>query len=100
VGFEYEPLGDRLIAEVIPEAEVSAGGVHLPEQARERDPKGRVVAVGPGARDSNGVVHALELQVGDEIVYHRHGGTPLKAGDGEAEYVVLREVDVFARRNS
>lgn len=89
------PLGDRLIVEDIPEAEMTAGGIVLPEMARDREraPRAKVLAVGPGTERDDGSMRPIDIREGDIVLYSRFGGTAVKSGDDE--FVVLRESDVL-----
>jgi chaperonin GroES len=89
-----KPLGDRLIVEVLEEEEVTASGIVLPDTAKEKPQRGRVLAVGKG-RWEDGKLIPLDVSEGDEIIYSKYGGTEVKVG-GE-EYLVLRESDVLAK---
>lgn len=86
------PLGDRIIVEPVA-AETEVNGIILPDVAQERPSKAVVVAVGPGSRDQNGVVHAPGVAKGDTILFSKFGGQPLEH-DGN-EYLILREGDVL-----
>ncbi len=90
-----QPLGDRLIVEVLEEEEETVSGIVLPDTAREKPQRGRVLAVGPGSRDESGNFVAMDLAEGDEIVFSKYGGTEIK--DGVDEYLILRESDVLAK---
>jgi chaperonin GroES len=90
-----QPLGDRLIVEVLEEEELTASGIVLPDTAREKPQRGRVLAVGPGTRDENGAYVPLDLEEGDEIVFSKYGGTEITIGADE--YLILRESDVLAK---
>ena len=90
-----QPLGDRLIVEVLEEEEVTVSGIVLPDTAKEKPQRGRVLAVGPGPRDENGNYVKMELEEGDEIVFSKYGGTEIKLGADE--YLILRESDVLAK---
>src|SRR5690348_2624354 len=90
-----KPLGDRLIVEVLEEEETTSSGIVLPDTAKEKPQRGRVLAVGPGARDENGNHVAIDLEEGDEIVFSKYGGTEIKVG--VEEYLILRESDVLAK---
>jgi chaperonin GroES len=85
---DLKPLGDRLIVEV------TVSGIVLPDTAKEKPQRGRVLAVGKGHYE-DGQLIPVDLQVGDEIVYSKYGGTEVKIG-GE-EYLILRESDVLAK---
>ena len=90
-----KPLGDRLIVEVLDEEDVTFSGIVLPDTAKEKPQRGRVLAVGPGSRDDNGKFIAMDLDEGDEIVFSKYGGTEIKVGTDE--YLILRESDVLAK---
>jgi chaperonin GroES len=90
-----KPLGDRLIVEVLEEEETTVSGIVLPDTAKEKPQRGRVLAVGPGPRDEDGNFIAMDLAEGDEIVFSKYGGTEIKVGADE--YLILRESDVLAK---
>jgi chaperonin GroES len=92
---DLQPLGDRLIVEVLEEDLTTASGIVLPDTAKEKPQRGRVLAVGPGPRDDDGEYIKMELEVGDEIVFSKYGGTEIKVGVDE--YLILRESDVLAK---
>src|SRR5437879_10593452 len=83
-----QPLGNRLIVEVLDEEESTVSGIVLPDTAREKPQRGRVVAVGPG-RYEDGELVPLDVKKGDEVVFSKYGGTEVKVG-GE-EYLILRD---------
>ena len=90
------PLGDRLIVEPLEEEQTTAGGIVLPDTAQEKPQRGRVLAVGPGARNSEtGERIAMDVAEGDTVVYSKYGGTEIKVGGDE--YLILRESDVLAK---
>ena len=89
------PLGDRLIVEVLDEEELTVSGIVLPDTAREKPQRGRVLAVGPGGRDEDGKYIEMDVAVGDEIVFSKYGGTEIKLGTDEV--LILRESDVLAK---
>jgi chaperonin GroES len=90
-----KPLGDRLIVEVLEEEEQTVSGIVLPDTAKEKPQRGRVLAVGPGSRDESGNFVAMDLEEGDEVVFSKYGGTEIKVGTDE--YLILRESDVLAK---
>jgi chaperonin GroES len=90
-----QPLGDRLIVEVLEEEETTVSGIVLPDTAKEKPQRGRVLAVGPGARNDKGEVVPLEVAEGDEVIYSKYGGTEIKLGADEV--LILRESDVLAK---
>ena len=90
-----KPLGDRLIVEVLEEEETTVGGIVLPDTAKEKPQRGRVLAVGPGSRDDSGKFVPMDLEDGDEVVFSKYGGTEIRVGTDE--YLILRESDVLAK---
>jgi chaperonin GroES len=92
---DLQPLGDRLIVEVLDEEETTIGGIVLPDTAREKPQRGKVLAVGPGARNDKGELVPLDVVEGDEIVFSKYGGTEIKVG--VEDLLILRESDVLAK---
>ena len=93
---DLKPLGDRLIVEVLDEEETTTSGIVLPDTAREKPQRGRVLAVGPGARNTDTGEHIpMDVEEGDEIVFSKYGGTEIKLGVDEV--LILRESDVLAK---
>ena len=92
---DLQPLGDRLIVEAIEEEETTSSGIVLPDTAKEKPQCGRVLAVGPGARNDKGEVVPMEVAEGDEVIYSKYGGTEIKLGADEV--LILRESDVLAK---
>jgi chaperonin GroES len=90
-----QPLGDRLIVEALEDEETTASGIVLPDTAKEKPQRGRVCAIGPGARNDKGELVPLDVAVGDEIIFSKYGGTEIKLGADEV--LVLRESDVLAK---
>jgi chaperonin GroES len=91
-----KPLGDRLIVRAIEEEETTASGIVLPDTAKEKPQKGKVLAVGDGrVNEDTGKRTPLDVAEGDEVLYSKYGGTEIKV-DGE-ELLVLRETDVLAK---
>ena len=91
---QIRPLDDRVLVKPIESEEKTAGGIILPDAAKEKSIQGEVVAVGPGKMTTDGVRVSLELQLGDRVIYSKYGGTEVKF-DGQ-EYLLLREDDVLA----
>jgi chaperonin GroES len=92
---DLKPLGDRLIVEVLEDEEVTDSGIVLPDTAKEKPQRGRVLAVGPGSRNEDGEYVPMDLADGDEIIFSKYGGTEVKLGADE--YLILRESDVLAK---
>jgi chaperonin GroES len=88
------PLGDRVIVEPLEGEEVTSGGIILPETAKEKPQQGNVLAAGPGARDDQGKRIAMDVKVGDTVLYAKYSGTEVKVKD--KKYLILRENDVLA----
>ncbi len=89
-----KPLGDRIVLQAIEAEEKSAGGIFLPDSAKEKPQQGKVIAVGPGKILDNGKVTPVDIAVGDVVYYSKYGGTEVKVGN--EEYIVLRQDDVLA----
>jgi chaperonin GroES len=92
---KLKPLGDRLIVRAIEEEETTASGLVLPDTAKEKPQKGKVLAVGEGRLDDDGKRVPLDVADGDEVLYSKYGGTEIKV-EGE-DLLVLRESDVLAK---
>jgi chaperonin GroES len=91
-----KPLGDRLIVQAIEEEETTASGIVLPDTAKEKPQRGRVLAVGEGRFDDEGEKRIpVDVDEGDEVLYSKYGGTEISV-DGD-ELLVLRESDVLAK---
>ena len=96
---KLKPLGDRLIVQAIEEEQTTASGLVLPDTAKEKPQKGKVIAVGDGKYDEDGEKRIpLDVAEGDEVLYSKYGGTEIKV-EGE-ELLVLRESDVLAKLES
>ncbi len=89
-----KPLADRLVVEPSEQEEVTAGGIILPETAKEKPQQGKVVAAGPGRTDEDGKRVAMEVQVGDKVLYAKYSGTEIKLDNKKV--LILRESDVLA----
>jgi chaperonin GroES len=91
---ELKPLGDRVIVEVLEEEETTISGIVLPDTAKEKPQRGRVLAAGPG-RYEDGKLVPLDVVEGDEVIYSKYGGTEVTVS-GE-DYLILRESDILAK---
>jgi len=89
-----QPLGDRVFVKVSASEEKTAGGILLPDTAKEKPQVGEIAAVGPGRRNDDGSRQEPEIKVGDKVLYSKYAGTDIKFG-GE-EYVLLSEKDILA----
>ena len=92
---DLQPLGDRIIVEVLDEEETTVSGIVLPDTAKEKPQRGNVLAVGPGARDEDGAYIKMDVEVGDEVIFSKYGGTEIKVGTDDV--LILRESDVLAK---
>jgi chaperonin GroES len=92
---DLQPLGDRLIVEVLEEEETTTSGIVLPDTAKEKPQRGRVLAVGPGSRDEDGKHIPMDVVDGDEVIFSKYGGTEIRLGTEEV--LILRESDVLAK---
>ena len=92
---DLQPLGDRLIVEVLEEEETTTSGIVLPDTAKEKPQRGKILAVGPGSRNDSGDLVPMDVAEGDEIIFSKYGGTEVKA-DGE-DVLILRQTDVLAK---
>ncbi len=91
---KLRPLGDRLVVEPIEQEERTAGGIILPETAKEKPQEGKVLAAGPGRRDEDGDYIPMDVKVGDRVLYAKYAGTEVKV-DGK-KLLILKESDVLA----
>ena len=89
----FRPLHDRVLVRRVEADEKTAGGIIIPDTAKEKPQEGEVVAVGPGARDESGKQVALDLKVGDRILFGKWSGTEIKL-DGE-DLIIMKESDVM-----
>ena len=89
-----KPLGDRVVIKPAPAEERTKGGIILPDTAKEKPVIGEVVAVGPGKISDEGKKIALEVKVGDKVLYGKYSGTEVTV-DGD-EVLIMREADIFA----
>jgi chaperonin GroES len=90
---KVKPLGNRIVVQRV-EAKASKGGILLPESAKEKPKQGKVLAVGPGKVDEKGKVQAVEVKVGDQVLFAAYAGSEYK-GDGQ-EILILSEEDILA----
>ncbi len=94
---KLEPLGDRVVIKPIPKEEVTKGGIVLPDTAKEKPQEGKIMAVGPGRLTEDGKRIAMEVKVGDIIIYAKYAGTEIKLDD--EELIILRESDILAKKS-
>ena len=90
---KFRPLQDRVLVRRLEQEEKSAGGIIIPDTAKEKPMEGEVIAVGPGARGEDGTLHPLDVKAGDRILFGKWSGTEVKI-DGE-ELVIMKESDIL-----
>ena len=90
---KFRPLHDRVVVRRLNAEEKTAGGIIIPDTAKEKPMEGEIVAVGPGARDENGKLVALDVKAGDRILFGKWSGTEIKL-DG-VEYLIMKESDIM-----
>ncbi len=93
---KLQPLADRLVVKPIEREEVTKGGIVLPDTAREKPQEGEVVAVGPGRLSEDGKRIAMDVKVGDIVIYAKYGGIDYKLDDEDV--LILRESDILAKK--
>ncbi len=91
---KIRPLHDRILVKRLDEESKTAGGLFIPDTAKEKPVRGEVVAVGAGKRDKDGKVIALDVKAGDKVLFSKYGGTEVKI-DGQ-EHLIMREDDLLA----
>ena len=94
MAISLKPLGNRVIVEPSEAEEVTAGGIVLPDTAKEKPQKGTVLAIGPGERDEDGKYISMDVKTGDVVLYAKYSGTEIKV-DGK-KLLILRESDLLA----
>lgn len=90
---KFRPLHERVLVRRIEEEEKSAGGIIIPDTAREKPMQGKIVAVGPGARNEQGQIAPLDVKAGDTVLFGKWSGTEIKL-DGE-ELLIMNESDIM-----
>jgi len=96
MAIKLQPMADRLVVKPIEREEVTKAGIVLPDTAREKPQEGKVLAVGPGRLSEDGKRIAMDVKVGDIVIYAKYGGTEYKIDDEEV--IVLRESDILAKK--
>jgi len=94
---KIKPMNDRVLVTRVEEEQKTAGGIIIPDTAKEKPQEGKVTAVGPGKRDDSGQRVPLEVKKGDRILFSKYAGTEIKI-DGE-EHIFMREEDILAILN-
>jgi chaperonin GroES len=90
---KFRPLQDRVLVRRVAEEETTAGGIIIPDTAREKPMEGEVVAVGPGARAEDGKVHPLDVKTGDRVLFGKWSGTEIRLE--EEELMIMKESDLL-----
>ena len=90
---KFRPLHDRVVVRRVDSEEKTAGGIIIPDTAKEKPMEGEVISVGPGARSEDGKIHPLDVKAGDRVLFGKWSGTEVKL-DGE-ELIVMKESDIM-----
>ena len=96
MAIKLQPLADRLVVKPIEREEVTKGGIVLPDTAKEKPQEGEVLAVGPGRLSDDGKRIAMDVKVGDRVIYAKYGGIDYKLNDEDV--LILRESDILAKK--
>ena len=94
MSMKLKPLGNRVVVEPTEQEEITAGGIVLPETAKEKPQKGKVISAGPGERDEDGKYIPMDVKAGDMVLFAKYAGTEIKV-DGK-KLLILRESDLLA----
>lgn len=94
MSINIKPLGDRVVVEPLEQEQTTASGIILPETAKEKPQEGKVLAIGPGRRDDDGKRIAMDVAVGDIVLFAKYAGTEVKLGD--KKLLILKESDILA----
>ena len=96
MAFKLQPTADRLVVRPVEKEEVTKGGIVIPDTVKEKPQEGEVLAVGPGRLTEDGKRIAMEVKVGDRVIYAKYGGTEIKVDD--EDLMILRESDILAKK--
>jgi len=96
MALKLKPLADRVVVRPIEREEQTKTGIYLPDTAKEKPQEGEIIAVGPGRKSEDGNVIAMDVKVGDIVIYAKYGGTEIKIDD--EELMILRESDILAKK--
>jgi chaperonin GroES len=94
---KLQPLADRVVVRPIEREEQTKTGIYLPDTAKEKPQEGEVIAVGPGRKSEDGKLIAMDVKVGDIVIYAKYGGTEIKVDD--EDLMILRESDILAKKS-
>ena len=93
---KLQPLADRVVVKPTEREEKTKSGIYLPDTVKERPQEGKVIAAGPGRLSEDGKRIAMDIKVGDTVLYAKYGGTEIKVDD--EELIILRESDILAKK--
>ena len=93
---KLQPLADRVVVKPVSKEEKTKSGIYIPDTAKERPQEGDIIAVGPGRLTEDGKRIAMDLKVGDRVIYAKYGGSEIKIED--QELVIMRESDILAKK--
>ncbi|MFC2000997.1 co-chaperone GroES [Chloroflexota bacterium] len=96
MAIKLQPLADRVVVKPAEKEEKTKSGIYIPDTIKERPQEGEVIAVGPGRLSEDGKRIAMDIKVGDTVIYAKYGGTEIKIED--EELVILRESDILAKK--
>ena len=96
MAIKLEPMGDRVVVRPVDKKEVSKGGIILPDTAKEKPHEGEIIAVGPGRYGDDGKRMAMDVKVGDRVIYAQYAGTEVKLDD--KKLLIMHESDIIAKR--
>ena len=91
-----QPLADRVVVKPNEKEEMTKSGIYIPDTVKERPQEGKVIAVGPGRLSEDGKRIAMDIKVGDTVIYAKYGGTEIKIED--EDLIILRESDILAKK--
>jgi chaperonin GroES len=94
MSISMKPLGNRVVIEPIEQEEITAGGIVLPETAKEKPQRGKILSVGPGDRDEDGERIAMDVKEGDTVLFAKYAGTEIKVNN--KKLLILKETDILA----
>jgi len=93
---KLQPLADHVVVKPVPKEEKTKSGIYIPDTAKERPQEGDLIAVGPGRLTEDGKRIAMDLKVGDRVIYAKYGGSEIKIED--QDLVIMRESDILAKK--
>lgn len=98
MAIKLQPMADRIVVKPIEREEVTKGGIVLPDTVKEKPQEGEVLAVGPGRMTDDGKRIAMDVKVGDRVIYAKYGGVEIK--EDNQELIILRESDILAKKTA